>query len=302
MQFAGKQGKRRLLRHRALIRLDAAHASVARIAEIVKQQLIKAQLGTLPGDIDHILPRQFLFRRQPVRAVCVVPDITRQLADRRIRHMCVGVAAVMQRTDAGDRVIAGIVKPLQGSARHAAAGHRAAIDRAGNMRIVQDLAGVLLHTDGNGVDARIKSLQRRFPAALQNCGIQLARIGVLRDRLLHDDLQLLLRGAVLRSLVRRRLLDAVMPGQLKTEAAVGIIHHMLLDQHKDRGSRQHQYQQHDQKLFPAAAPAIAFVSARPFCFCHRLTRLLSLLSCLNACGIKHFGFRSVLLCSAHIIL
>ena len=302
MQFAGKQGKRRLLRHRALIRLDAAHASVARIAEIVKQQLIKAQLGTLPGDIDHILPRQFLFRRQPVRAVCIVPDITRQLADRRIRHMCVGVAAVMQRTDAGDRVIAGIVESLQGIARHAAADHRAAIDRAGNVRIVQDLAGVLLHADGNGVDVRIKSLQRRFPAALQNRGVQLVRIGVLRDRLLHDDLQLRLRGAVLRSPLRHRLIDAVMPRKLKAEAAVGIIHHILLDQHEDHGCRQRQYQQHDQKLFSAAAPVIAFVSARPFHFCHRLTRLPSLLSCLNACGIKRLGFRSVLLCSAHSIL
>ena len=97
--------------------------------EIIEQQLIKAQPCAFRHNVRHVLPRTLLFRREPVRAVGIIPDIACQLADGGIRHMRVGIQAVMQRADARDGVVARAGDPFNGTVRHTAASHRAAVDR-----------------------------------------------------------------------------------------------------------------------------------------------------------------------------
>ena len=48
VDIVGEQRKRLLLRHGALVRLDAAHAPLARVVEIVEQKLVKAHLCRIP--------------------------------------------------------------------------------------------------------------------------------------------------------------------------------------------------------------------------------------------------------------
>ena len=91
MDIVGEQRKRLLLRHGALVRLDAAHAPLARVVEIVEQQLVKAHLCAFRDDIGHICPRGLLFGCEPVGAVRIVPDESRQLAHGGVRHVLVGV-------------------------------------------------------------------------------------------------------------------------------------------------------------------------------------------------------------------
>ena len=272
MDIVGEQRKRLLLRHGALVRLDAAHAPLARVVEIVEQQLVKAHLAAFRDDIGHILARGLLFGREPVRAVRIVPDKARQLAHGGVRHVLVGVQAVVQRADAADRIVVRVDKALNGRVRCAVPGHRAAVDRALHFGIIVELAARVLELDRHGVHVLIKAIECCLPIAAERVRTQLDCVGILDDGLLHRDLKvvLLLIVAAVAAICGVVLWGLLYPGELKADRAVRIVYHIALRKQKAARQQQNDHQHHGQHASAAPAPAItgiALRSARSSCHC-----------------------------------
>ena len=204
-------------------------------------------------------------------AVRIVPDKARQLANGGVRHVLVGIQAVVERADAPDRVIVRVHQTRNGAARGAAAAHRVAVDRAGNLGLVIDLAACVLELNSHSVHVLVKAVQRRLPLAAERRSVQLDRVGILDGGLFHNDLKVVLLFPVAAiAIVCRVVLRCLFrPWELKANRAVRLINHIALRKQKAACQQQNDHQQRRQHTSAAPAPVIAGIALRSARFsCH----------------------------------
>ena len=182
-----------------------------------------------------------------------------------------GVKAVVRGVDAGDGVDPASGQGFNDSVRAAAALDGVDVDGVLQGRRIQQLAPRVLDAQRDGVRALGDRGEGRIRTAAQNAFAQLNAVQLRKlrlDRLLglvNDEL-----GSAVR-LVRRLLLHTVggggfdrlpgllLPRQVKTDAAIGAVHCVALQEQKADRGQQDQAQQDDQNDLPRAGLAVIAV-------------------------------------------
>ena len=95
------QGQGVLFLHGVVLVADLMELAPGGVAQLLQQQLVKAQLGALRRQTGHILPGQLLLRFQPVPGLAVIPHVAVGLTDGGFLHVGEGVVAVVEDVEPG---------------------------------------------------------------------------------------------------------------------------------------------------------------------------------------------------------